>query len=129
MKIFCATQLLSDMPTSKLVNVLGRYLYAHISGTFRYTKTSNSYEIYISTIQQDTANESKPHQFIVSLNLTTYQNKIRVEVIAHTPKEETLGFAVFQPDSFDDLDDARISILKAVNKMLYKAYSNTVTIM
>lgn len=128
MKIYCATNSLSSIPASKLVNIIGKYLYSHIHNAQRYTKTGNSYELYIALIQQDEDSNEAPKKLMVSLNITTYQNKLRINLIAHTPSEETLGYALFNPSNFDSLDDAREQILRSMNKMLQSAYSKAVTL-
>ena len=118
----------STTPTSQLVNSIGKYLYAHIHDAVRYSKSSNTYELLISTIQQADNEDSEPQQLLLSLSLTTYQNKLRVNVIAHTPAEQTLGYALFRVDNFSSLEDARETILARVNKILKSAYEKTITL-
>ena len=98
MKIICKYE--SKLSANQQVNRVGKYLYKNIDGAFKYKTSSNACDIYFTLLYQlplESRDESKGkeyndiHEITVDINITTYQNKIRVNVIEMTPKQRTLG--------------------------------------
>ena len=113
---------------SKLVNTLGKYLYEHIDSSEKIEVHSNICDVYINfyymlpqevrkMIQRYRADfEEDPNEMkevLVNINITTYQKKIRVNVIEMLNPSElehrqasgesigadrTLGFKVIPPE-------------------------------
>ena len=118
----------NSTPTSQLVNKIGKYLYNHIDGAFKYKKSSNMYDVYFTLLYQlkpefgGKVNDVK--EMTVNINITTYQNKIRVNVIEMTPEERTIGYDLFTPDKLQNLEEAKDLIFNRVVKRVSKAYEN-----
>ena len=118
----------NSTPTSQLVNKIGKYLYNHIDGAFKYKKSSNMYDVYFTLLYQlklefgGEVNDVK--EMTVNINITTYQNKIRVNVIEMTPEERTIGYDLFTPDKLQNLEEAKDLIFNRVVKRVSKAYEN-----
>ncbi len=132
MKILCKTQ----QPTNQMVNRLGKFISKHIDGA-KYKQGMNMVDIYFPlyyTIEvsyldadegfhlDDTSIDETYDNLVINLNITTYQNKIRVNVIEMTEYERTLGFNSYKPELLDDYNVAKEIILSNVIKRVKKAH-------
>lgn len=108
------------IPASKQITRIGKYLYNHIDGAYKFSSGSNSYDVYIVISYKDSSNEDK--ELNLDLNLTTYQNKIRMNIIALDPQEQTVGSDVFKPEEVQNLEAAYQKILQKVYKRIEKAF-------
>lgn len=130
MIITSSTQVL---PASQQVNRVGKYLFKHIDGAFKYSKSSNQYDIYFTLLYQIPYWERIPgkgseyndvHEMTIDINLTTYQNKLRVNVIETSPEERTIGYDLYRPEVLMDLPSAMKLIWFGVIKRVSKAYKD-----
>ena len=124
MKILCKGNN-QQLPASTIVNRVGKYLYNHIDGTYKYVKDRNTYDVYVDMEYQKFPEytESPPIENLkIIISITTYRNKIRVNTIELTPDERTLGFDLFEPEELVDLEKAKYEILKQVKYRIRKAY-------
>lgn len=130
MIITSSTQVLS---ASQQVNRIGKYLFKHIDGAFKYSKSSNQYDIYFTLLYQIPYWERIPgkgseyndvHEMTIDINLTTYQNKLRVNVIETSPEERTIGYDLYRPEALADLPEAMKLIWFGVIKRVSKAYKD-----
>lgn len=91
---------------SQTVNSLGKYLYQNLSGAFNFKKSSNMFDIWTLVLYQIpheiikkygiTEDKYKDvYEMVVNINITTYQGKIRVNLIEETPDEYTIGSQTF----------------------------------
>lgn len=131
MKILCKSQP-QTLSANQQVNRIGRYLYNNIDGAFKYKKSSNTFDVYFTLLYQlplHMQDESKGqeyndvHEITVDINITTYQNKVRVNTIELTPMQRTLGYDLYEPSILEDLESAKRKIFNKVCKKIYKAYS------
>jgi len=131
MKILCKTQQ-AVLPASQQVNRIGRYLYKNMDGAFKSTTSSNTADVYFTLLAELPKFEGKSMKRVyqdvleltVNLNITTYQNKIRVNIIEVTPQERTLGYDLYEPDKTMDLWKTKQRILKNVVRRVEKAYED-----
>ena len=88
MKIYCKSS--PNITGSQLVNKVGKYLYNHLDGAYKYSKDRNTYDVYVTLLY-----ELKPEyggipndvqEMTIDISITTYQNKIRVDTIEMTPE-------------------------------------------
>lgn len=92
--------------TSQTINSLGKYLYKHIDGALDYKKSSNMFDIYTLVlyaiphklvdkyhIEED--KYKQVHEMIININLTGYDQKIRINLIETSPEEITIGSKTF----------------------------------
>lgn len=119
------------IPAGQLVNKIGKYIYKHLDGAYKFEKTPNVCDVYITVLYSIPANIAKTynidaelHEMTLNLNITTYQNKIRVNIIEMTPEECTIGFDVFPPEKLQDLNDALDLIYEKVKKRISKRYED-----
>lgn len=121
-------------PASQLVNRIGKYLYAHIDGAYKFKKDRNTYDLYMDLYYQAlhdwTPNawmDSPPvNEMKINISITTYQNKIRVNTIEITPEARTLGYDLFKLEQLEDLAEAQQLILSKVKRRIEAAYPNCI---
>lgn len=121
------------VPAAQLVNRIGKYFYKHMDGAFKMEKTANMCDVYtvilysmpIELIKQYKL-ENSPYadvnELTLNINITTYQNKVRVNLIEVTPEERTLGFDVFPPEKLQDMNEAYDLIFGRIMKRLNKNF-------
>lgn len=122
MKILCKSS--SNLSANQQVNRIGKYLYKNIDGSFKYRTSSNTADVYFTIYYQspDSGVEDDVSEMVIDLNITTYQNKIRVNVIELSPEERTLGYDLYLPEDAADLPTIQHTILNKVIRRVSKAY-------
>lgn len=108
------------IPASKQVSRIGKYLYNHLDGAYKFKTGSNEYDVFLTIAYTDESGNED--ELSLDINLTTYQNKIRMNIIAMEPSERTIGFDVFKPEQVQNLEKAYKKILDKVDKRLCKAF-------
>lgn len=111
------------------VNRIGRYLYNHIDSAYRYKASSNTSDVYMTVMYQlpvvrRPIGDQKVHEMHIIISVTTYADKIRVNLIEISPDEVTLGHMAIPQDMVDNLDDLKKYILARIQKLLNKRYAN-----
>lgn len=131
MKILCKSINNQQLSANQKVKQIGKYLYKNIDSAYKYKSGSNEYDVYITIYYQIPYWERIPgkgsdyndmHEMNVNINLTTYQNKVRVNVIEMDPNERTLGFDLYKPEQIQDMQIAKDLIFNKVVKRITKAY-------
>lgn len=119
--------------TNLQVNKVGKYLYKNIDGAFNYKTSSNTCDVYFTLLYQLPYWDRIPgkgsdyndiHEMTIDINLTTYQNKIRVNIIEVTEYERTLGSFVLKPEQLTDLAETKKLILQKVKSRVEKVYED-----
>lgn len=114
------------------VNKIGKYLYNNLDGAFKFKKSVNMYDVYITLLYQvkeddrreDDDEYNDVHEMTLDLNITTYQNKLRVNVIEDDNNECTIGHFVVSEEKLQDLESAKALIYNKVIKQVSKAYED-----
>ena len=128
MKILCKNQ---QLQAGQQVNRVGKYLYNHLDGAYKIEKSPNTCDIYITLLYQIPRLQQIPgrgkeyngvKEMTLNLNITTYQNKLRVNIIEMTPEERTIGHDTYSPEKLIDLKQATELIFNKVVKRVSKAY-------
>lgn len=131
MKILCKSNM--TLPANQQVNRVGKYLYNNLDGAFKYKTSSNTCDVYFTLLYQLPLDMQEPdkgkeyndvHEITVDINITTYQNKVRVNVIEMTPMQRTLGYDLYEPYILMDLENAKKRIFNKIIKRVSKAYSD-----
>lgn len=126
MKILCKTTNSINVPPTLQVNKVGKYLKQHLDGAFKLNISSNMCDVYV-TILYEIPPSPEIHdlnEMILDLNITTYQNKLRVNIIEVSPKERTLGYSLFDTKKITKLEDMKDAIFQKVIKQISKAYED-----
>lgn len=120
MKIFAKSQQI--IPASKQVNRVGKYLYKTFKG-LKYITSSNMCDVYIILLYAE-PESNDVQEMILDINITTYQNKIRVNIIEVTPKERTIGFDLYTSEETMNLQEVSKKIYQKIVKRVSKAYQD-----
>lgn len=118
------------LPASKQVKRIGQYLYKHIDGAYDFKSYSNNYDVYFLLLYELKKELREPgkdypvQEMKININVTTYQNKVRINIIELTPKERTIGFDLYTPEKVQDLQKAYPVIMEKIYKRIYKAYED-----
>ena len=121
------------IPASTSVNRVGKYLYNHLDGAFKFQTSSNTFDVYTTILYQLPRYAQIPgkgveyndvHEMVLNLSITTYMNKVRVNIIEMSPEERTIGFDVYAPEVLQDLEEAKRIIFQKVCKRISKAYED-----
>lgn len=130
MKIFCKNSQI-PMSANQQVKRVGKYLYKNIDGAFNFKSSSNTFDIYLTLLYQLPRLQRIPgkgkeyndvHKMTINISITTYQNKLRVNIIEVTPEARTLGSHVFKPEELANLAEVKEVILERVRYQIKKAY-------
>ena len=126
MKIYIRSANQNNLPASTQVNRVGKFLYNHLDGAYKYTKSSNMYDVYVTLLYQLKpeygGGVNEVEEMTININITTYQNKVRVNTIEMTPMERTLGYDIMKPEEMIDLQKAMEIIKWKVGNRIRKAY-------
>lgn len=120
---------MAKLQGGQLVNTLGNYLYRHIDSAYNKEKSPNMIDIYFTVIYQlkeenRTPTDKDMHEMNLNINLTTYADKIRMNIIELSPEEVTIGFNTFSIDKLQDMNSAYTLIMDTVKKRLSKKYQD-----
>lgn len=139
-KVFCKSKSKSKSNSSnnqnnvlqagQQVNRVGKYLHKNIDGAFKIEFSPNMCDVYMLVLYQIPRHKQIPgnneensmKEMTLNLNITTYQNKLRVNIIEVSPNEKTLGHKTYLPEKLMNLNEARHAILNDVIKYLNKEY-------
>lgn len=80
-------------------------------------------DVYIMLIYAE-PESNDVQEMILDINITTYQNKIRINIIEVTPKERTIGFDLYTSEEMMNLQEASKKIYQKILKRVYKAYED-----
>lgn len=115
---------------SQFVNRLGKYLYKNIDGAFKFKNSGNMFDVWMTLLyaipsdELQKGQEQDVHEMTINLNITTYQNKVRVNSIEVSPNERTLGCDVYKAERLEDFEQAKELILNKICKHIHKWYSD-----
>lgn len=121
-----------NQPTSKLVNQLGKYLYKNIDSSYKYEKEPNKYIVYMLFLYQLPLYKQNPykgeeyndvHEMKIAIDITTYNNLIRINFIEITPEERTIGYKTYDPSRYSDVKSLGSDIYSELVKKIKKFYS------
>lgn len=125
---------MKSVSTNQLVNKVGQYIYKNLDGSVKSVRSSNTYDIYTKVYYQLDRLDQVPgrqsegyndmHEMLINISLTTYQNKIRVNIHEVTPEEYTFGYFVVPPEKLDDVKYAKDLIYSKVCKLIAKHYDD-----
>lgn len=111
------------------VNIIGKYLFKHIDSAYNFKKGANTYDIYFTILYQfkeeyRTEQDHDMHKMNINISITTYSDKLRMNIIEISPREKTLGFNTFALTKFDDLKSGYELVMKTILKRLNKEYED-----
>ena len=125
---------MKPISTNQLVKQVGQYLYKHIDGAFKAVSSSNTYDVYVMIYYQLAREDQIPgkqdqgyndmHEMVINISLTTYQNKIRVNIHEVTPEQWTFSYMIIPPEKLQDVQQSMYLIYEKVLQKIKKHYKD-----
>lgn len=115
------------------VNKVGQYMYKNLDGAFKFSKSGNVFDVYITLLYQIPYLQQIPgkgkeyndvHEMVLDLNITTYQNKLRINVIEADENERTLGHFTLSEEQLQSLEEVKKTVYNKVVQIVSKAYED-----
>lgn len=121
------------------VKRLGKYLKDNLTGVFKVTEPPNEYIIYTTILYQIKpevrkalkryqkefqGKEEDIYEMNIYLNLTTYKQFIRINVIELDENEQTLGYMRLSQQDLMSLPFCKTKIMEFVKKVIEKKYED-----
>ena len=142
MKIYAKKQndeYYNRLPLPTQVKRLGKYLKDHLEGVYKVKEPPNEYIVYTTIMYMIKPEvrqamkqyptelkgiEDEVYEMNIYLNITTYGQYIRVNVIKLDEYEQTLGFLRLEPKELISLPYCKDKIVRYVKKVIEKHYEN-----
>lgn len=131
--MYCIVDATTNVSLPKVVNSVGKYLYRKLDGSYSFKKTSNTAEVKSTILYQipkevsdrynldkDVRDEVKVMD--ITIDVTTYADKIRVNVIEVTPEEKTIGFKTFKSSIFQDMPTGLLNVYGFVTSSIEREF-------
>ena len=118
----------NKLQAGQVINAVGRYLYKHIDTAYNIKKSPNMIDVYFEIAYQllpehrKVKEDEEAHVMSININITTYQNKIRVNVIEVSPEERTLGFDTFKLEIFENMNEGMKLVLDKVRNRMKRSF-------
>lgn len=119
---------------AQMVNTIGRSIYKSTDSAFKAEKTSFHYEVFFEVLYEvppwvrEAYNLDESYAdlntMVVSIDLTSYDDKVRANVIEQDPNNKTLGHKTFPVDKYRDTKDMREAIISFMYKSIAKNYQD-----
>lgn len=121
-----------SIPGGIQVNKVGKYLYKHFDSRDSIKFKPNTCDVYFTLYYQlpkerqipgeDEMNEM--HEMQMCISITTYSNKLRVEINEISPYEKTISFDVYPEYIVQNLDILRSKIIMKLRKDVIAEYED-----
>lgn len=123
-----------QMEVTKLVNTVGKSLYKKLDGSYSFKKGNGFSEVKSTILYQipkevsdryNLAQEEreKVNVMEVTISITTYSNKLRVEVIELSPEEKTIAFKTFKSDMFNNIQQGISVVYDFITSSIEKEFN------
>ena len=127
------------LPLPTQVKRLGKYLKDNLTGVYKVQEPPNEYIIYTTILYQIDpevrkmlkkypkefqGKEEDIYEMNIYLNITTYGQYIRVNVIRLDEYEQTLGFLRLEPKELVSLPFCKDKIVRYVKKVIERKYKD-----
>ena len=127
------------LPLPSQVKRLGKYLKDNLTGVYKVKEPPNEYVIYTTILYQIDpevrkmlkkyqkefqGKEEDIYEMNIYLNITTYGQYIRVNVIQLDQYEQTLGYMRLEPKELISLPYCKDKIVKYVKRVIEKKYKD-----
>ena len=105
------------------VNKVGKYLREHIDGAYKIKFSPMTCDVTMRMYYQIPGQGDSLSEMQFDINITSYQNKLRINITEITVLEKTIGQIIFQPDELNDLQLVKKKVLARLKKAIEKEYS------
>ena len=113
------------LSANQQVNRIGRYLFNHIDSAYNYKKSGNMFDVYMTVYYQNVSNyDSDVEEMNIDVNITTYNNKIRINLISLGEYEKTIGYDLYKPEVLENLAEAYSAIMNRIKYRITKEFAD-----
>lgn len=104
------------------INKVGKYLNKNIDGAYKISFSPMHCEVKMRMYYQtpDDPDSFKEMKFII--DITSYQNKLRVNITEDTKNEKTIGQLILFPEELTDLPLVKYKVMETLIKSIDKEY-------
>jgi len=119
------------IPVNQQINKLGKYLKKHIDGAYSMKISANMCDVYVSLYYQYSILPDRPgdemrmsdlFEMKFNINITTYANKLRINLIEVHPDEQTIGHFVIDENTSQDIVATYGLTIKKIRNLLSKHF-------
>lgn len=121
----------TKLQANQQVNRVGKYLYKHIDSAYDIDYSVNNCQVKFLVLYQIPQNiidrldlNNDTNELKIYIDITTYQNRIRVNTIVNDPYERTLKFKLYNPDVFENLDEGCKQVFKDIQMIVTKEFKD-----
>ena len=111
--------------SGSIVNKVGKYLKNHIDGAYKIKFTPMTCEVTMTMYYQVEGDPNTFNDMDFEISITSYQNKVRVNLTEVTRMEKTIGQIILNENELKDLSLAKKKILTALKKAIAKEYQES----
>lgn len=121
-----------NLHPTQVVNILAKYIYKNLDGRQKFKIGMNTCDIYFTVYYQvpeisvypgDDISYSDIYEMNLNINITTYQNSIRINIYEISPLETTIGFLKYKLDQFYDIQQLKIQCMNDIKKKVTMRYN------
>lgn len=109
--------------SGSIVDKVGKYLKNNIDGAYKIKFSPMECEVTMRMYYQVPGEPDTTDEMQFLLNITSYQNKVRVNITEDTAMEKTIGQVILTPEELNNLTLAKRKILSKVTRFIEKEYS------
>lgn len=106
------------------INKVGKYLKQHIDGAYKIKFNAMNCEVWMRMYYQVPRDLSSFREIHFLIDITSYQNKLRVNLIEDTAMEKTVGQVILKPEELTDLESVKAKILEKIQRFIAKEYAD-----
>lgn len=111
-----------------IVNKVGKYLKKNIDGAYKIAFNGMNCIVTMRMYYQVEDDPDTFNEMDFLIDITSYANKIRVNLTEDTKLEKTIGQVILTPEEVKDLSLAKKRILHALKRAIEKEYKDYIFI-
>lgn len=104
------------------VNKLGKYLRKSLDGAFKITFGPNHCIVSLKMFYELPDDRNSFKEMTFSIDITSYQNKLRINITENTIMEKTIGQLILKPEEIGDLNYAKTKLMDTLVKSIDKEF-------
>ena len=105
------------------INKVGKYLNNKIDGAFKIKFGPMHCDIWMRMYYQIPHVADSLNEIHFLIDITSYQNKLRINITEDTKDEKTIGQIILTPNDLGDLETVRATVLNTIQKFIAKEYA------
>lgn len=108
----------------RTVKKLGKSLKSELDGIYAIQFKPNTCRLKMRMYYQLTDNPDSFRELHLFIDIATYQDKLRINIIEDTANEQTLGQIILTEQQANNFNDVRKKVLNCIEKSISKKYGN-----